>query len=100
MTDAELEAAELEFLYSPEKGNVAFASALDNWAFTLDTLCPRIAKQFGMNAKALKNFMWGKYYYIANQKKIVKNPPRDDSNEMFVQFAMHPLVQEYRKVFT
>ena len=44
MTDADLEAAEEEYLYSPEKGNVAFASAIDNWGFTLDTLCPRIAK--------------------------------------------------------
>lgn len=54
MTDAELEAAEQEYLYSPEKGNVAFVSAVDNWGFTLDTLCPRIAKQFGMNPRALK----------------------------------------------
>lgn len=84
MTDAELEVAEKEFLYSPEKGNVAFASALDNWGFTLDTLCPRIAKQFGMNPKALKQFMWGRYYYISSKQKIVKTPPRDDSNEMFV----------------
>ena len=52
-----------------------------------------------MNPKALQKFMWGKYYYIASQKKIVKNPPRDDSNEMFVQYAMMPLVTEYRKVF-
>ena len=84
MTDVMLEAAEEEFLYSPEKGNVAFASAFDNWGFTLDTLCPRIAKQFGMNGKALKKFMWGKYYYKTSEKKIVKTPPRDDSNEMFV----------------
>lgn len=84
MTDAELEAAEQEYLYSPEKGNVAFCSAIDNWGFSLDTLCPRIAKNFGMNPKALQKFMWGKYYYIASQKKIVKVPPRDDSNEMFV----------------
>lgn len=32
--------------------------------------------------------MWGKYYYKSTEKKIVKVPPRDDSNEMFVQFAM------------
>ena len=59
MTDEELERAEQEYLYSPEKGNVAFVSAMDNWGFTLDTVCPRIAKQFGMNPKALKKFMWG-----------------------------------------
>lgn len=84
MTDAEIDAAEHEYLYSPEKGNVAFASALDNWGFTLDSLCPRIAKSFGMNPKALKQFMWGKYYYISDKKKIVKTPPREDSKEMFV----------------
>lgn len=99
MPDAELEAAEEEHLYSPEKGNVAFASAIDNWGFTLDSLCPRIAKQFGMNPKMLKKFMWGKYYFKAAEKKIVREPPRDDSCEMFVQFAMKPLINEYRKIF-
>ena len=43
--------------------------------------------------------MWGKYYYISSQKKIVKTAHEEDSNEMFVQFAMQPLVQEYRKIF-
>ena len=84
MTDEELEKAEAEYFYSPEKGNVAFTSAVDNWGFTLDTICPRVAKQFGMNPKALKQFMWGKYFYKASEKKIVKEPPRDDSCEMFV----------------
>ena len=73
---------------------------MDNWGFTLDTLCPRIAKQFGMNPKALKKFMWGKYYYKAAEKKIVTEAPRDDSCEMFVQYGMKPLVAEYRKIFT
>jgi len=53
-----------------------------------------------MNARALKKFMWGKYYYISKTKKIVKVAPREDSNEMFVQYAMQPLVQEYRKIFS
>ena len=42
--DEEIVAAEEEYLYSPEKGNVAFTSATDNWGFTLDTMAPRIAK--------------------------------------------------------
>ena len=45
-----------------------------------------------MNAKALKKFMWGRFYYKSAEKKIVKVPPREDSNEMFVQFAMQPVV--------
>ena len=92
MTDAELEKAEQEYLYSPEKGNVAFVSALDTWGFTIDMMSRRIGKQLGMNPKALNKFMWGQYYYVSKEKKIVKVPPREDSNEMFVQYCMQPLV--------
>jgi ribosome assembly protein 1 len=51
---------------------VAFASAYDNWAFTLSSFAPKIAKQLGMNPNALKKFLWGKFYYKAAEKKIVK----------------------------
>jgi len=50
-------------MFSPDKGNVAFASAYDNWAFTLDSFAPKIAKTLGMNPNALKKFLWGQYYY-------------------------------------
>jgi hypothetical protein len=36
MTDEEIEQAEELYFYSPEKGNVAFTSATDNWGFTLE----------------------------------------------------------------
>jgi len=75
---------EEEFFYQPEKGNVAFCSAIDNWAFTLSSFAPKIAKQFGMNARVLKKFLWGPNYFIAKEKKIVKKPPHRESREMFV----------------
>ena len=71
-------------MYSPDKGNVAFASAYDNWAFTLDSFAPRIAKTLGLNPNGLKKFLWGKFYYVSSEKKIVKNPPSSESNIMFV----------------
>lgn len=52
-----------------------------------------------MNPLALKKFLWGKYYYVASEKKILKNPPSSDSNVMFVQFLMDPLVKQYKKFF-
>ena len=77
---------------------MAFASAYDNWAFTLDTVVPRIAKQLGMgNTNKLKPFLWGKYYYVAKDKKIVKLPPTNKSLEMFSQYVMAPLIALYRK---
>ena len=35
LDDDRVEETENEHFYNPEKGNVAFASAYDNWAFTL-----------------------------------------------------------------
>ena len=63
MRDDLIEKAESDFMFSPDKGNVAFASAYDNWAFTLDSFAPKIAKTLGMNPNALKKFLWGQYYY-------------------------------------
>lgn len=44
--------------------------------------------------------MWGQYYFNAKEKKVVKKPPTDSSQEMFVQYVMQPLVERYRKNFT
>jgi translation elongation factor EF-G len=83
LRDEALEKAEQEIFFSPEKNNVAFASAIDHWSFTIRSFAPRIAGKFGMNAQALEKFLWGKYYY----------------QEMFVSLVMAPLVQQYRKFF-
>lgn len=53
-----------------------------------------------MNPNVLKRFLWGKYYYKASEKKIVKTPPSTSSQEMFVQFVIGPMVQQYRKFYT
>jgi hypothetical protein len=53
-----------------------------------------------MNPNVLKRFLWGKYYYKASEKKIVKTPPNNSSQEMFVQFVIGPMVQQYRKFYT
>ena len=54
-----LEKAEKEIFYSPEKGNVVFASAIDNWSFTIKSFAPKIAKPFNMNPAVLEKFLWG-----------------------------------------
>ena len=100
MNETELLRREEQFLFSPEKGNVAFSSAYDNWGFTLDSFAPKIAKMFGMRPKALVQFLWGKYYFKTSEKKVVKKPPSDNSKEMFVQYVIEPLVKEYRKLFS
>jgi ribosome assembly protein 1 len=61
-----------------------FSSAIDNWAFTIRSFAPKIAAKFGMNSFALEKFLWGKFYYIPSEKKVVKRPPTANSQEMFV----------------
>lgn len=48
-----IEKKENESLFSPEKGNVAFASAIDCWAFNLTGFSRILAQKFGMNARVL-----------------------------------------------
>ena len=60
---------------------MAFVSAMDNWAFTLDTFAPRICKQLGMGnkPKLLKKYLWGQYYYVQKEKKLLTKPPSQKS---------------------
>jgi ribosome assembly protein 1 len=48
-----LEQRENELFFCPEKGNVAFSSALDCWAFNLTMFSRRLAQKFGMNPRVL-----------------------------------------------
>ena len=39
-----IQSMEEEFLFVPEKGNVAFSSAIDCWSFTLPSFVPKLAE--------------------------------------------------------
>lgn len=51
--DEILEQQENELFFCPEKGNVAFSSALDCWAFNLTGFSRKIASKLGMNPRKL-----------------------------------------------
>lgn len=81
--------------FCPEKGNVAFSSALDCWAFNLTMFARRLAQKLGMNSRVLQKFLWGEYYFF--DKKVTRKPRNDKHKPMFVQLVLEPLIQEYRK---
>lgn len=97
--EEQMEEMELKYLYRPEVGNVAFASAIDCWSFTLPGFIPNVAQKLNMNGKALLKFMWDPYYYNAANKQVSRNPPTTSSKVMFVQFIMDALVDRYLKFF-
>lgn len=82
--------------FAPERGNVAFASAIDGCAFRIDHFADLFAAKLGANAVSLKKALWGDYYYNPKTKKIVgKKSAAGKLKPMFVQFVLEPLWQVY-----
>lgn len=85
-----------EDAFAPERGNVAFASAIDGFGFRIDYFADLYAAKLGANAAALKKALWGDYYYNPKTKKIVaKKAAAGKLKPMFVQFILEPLWQVY-----
>ena len=54
-----IEEKENEVFFDPCKGNVIFASALDNWAFTLETFADILIEKFKFKKESLMKVLWG-----------------------------------------
>jgi len=78
----DLEERENACFFSPVKGNVAFSSAIDCWAFTIEGFAKRLAEKMGMNPRVLQKYLWGDYYY--SNKKVTTKPPSESSRPMLV----------------
>jgi len=91
-----IEKMEEQYYFAPEKGNVVFASALDCWAFSIDTYSEFISQKLKLDKKLVKKHLWGDYYYSGAKKSFFPLEPNDDSrNTAFVKFALEPLWKEY-----
>jgi ribosome assembly protein 1 len=86
-----------EDAFSPDRGNVAFTSAMDGFGFRIDYFADLYAAKLGANVKALRKALWGDHYYNPKTKKIVgkKAAAAGKLKPMFVQFVLEPLWQVY-----
>ncbi|KAI9328779.1 hypothetical protein BDR26DRAFT_873524 [Obelidium mucronatum] len=67
-----LEDRDDEHLYfSPEKGNVVFASAIDGWAFRIDQFAAIYASKLGVKESSLKKVLWGDWYLDPKTKRAI-----------------------------
>lgn len=76
---------EQEFDFSPEKGNVAFASAHDGWAFQIRQFANLYAEKMGVKAEKLEPIMWGDWTYDSKSKRAVKLKKGSKAKPLFVQ---------------
>lgn len=70
--DAEFEEREDEDIYfSPERGNVLFASALDGWAFRLGKFARLYAEKLKIKEANLRRVLWGNWFLDPKTKRVV-----------------------------
>jgi len=87
-----------EYYFSPEKGNVAFASAIDCWGFTVESYADLFSAKLGVDKELLRQHLWGDFYYSPAQKKFIKFEGESTKKAAFVMFALEPLWKRYEKV--
>jgi elongation factor 2 len=63
-----------DLMVDPTKGNVAFGSGLQGWAFTLRTFAKFYAKKYGVSKEKMMEKLWGDNYFDAAKRRWVTKP--------------------------
>lgn len=89
--------------FSPELGNVIFASAIDGWAFRIIDFARLFSNKFGISEKVLNKTLWGNYFFQQKTKRIVKRKSvglNSKGKPMFVQFIMSNIHAIYDSILS
>ncbi|XP_055900516.1 elongation factor-like GTPase 1 [Biomphalaria glabrata] len=84
--------------FSPDLGNVIFASALDGWGFRLGDFTHLYATKLGVEEEILHKTMWGDYYINMKAKRIMKGAQSNGKKPLFVQFVLDNIWSAYDAV--
>lgn len=98
------EVGDANYLFSPNLGNVIFASETDNWSFTLEDFIKILETKLGKNHSGihrnlLQNVLWGDFYYSKREKWFKPNAKLLNRKSMFVEFILDNILKIYEKVF-
>lgn len=97
-TDEDLD--EVEYLFSPDVGNVIFASAVHGWGFTLHCIAYLfIDKVEGETIKSLAKKMWNFDNYIdAKTKLVTPGAIKKGKENLFVQLCLKTIQHVYNSI--
>ncbi|CAH2274105.1 elongation factor-like GTPase 1 [Pelobates cultripes] len=84
--------------FSPDQGNVVFASAIDGWGFTIDHFAQLYSQKVGIKAAVLLKTLWGDYYLNTKAKKIMKGAQSKGKKPLFVQLILDNIWSLYDAV--
>ncbi|OBA22625.1 P-loop containing nucleoside triphosphate hydrolase protein [Metschnikowia bicuspidata var. bicuspidata NRRL YB-4993] len=69
--EAYVERSDSDLYFAPEKNNVIFASAIDGWAFSVNTFAKIYLAKLGFSQSVLAKTLWGDFYLDMKNKKIL-----------------------------
>ncbi|XP_069481105.1 elongation factor-like GTPase 1 [Ambystoma mexicanum] len=96
---AGLEETDDSLLYfSPELGNVVFASAIDGWGFSIDQFADLYSQKIGIKATVLLKTLWGDYFINTKAKRIMKGAQSKGKKPLFVQLVLDNIWSLYDAV--
>ncbi|XP_073424662.1 elongation factor-like GTPase 1 isoform X2 [Dendrobates tinctorius] len=84
--------------FSPDQGNVVFASAIDGWGFTIDHFAQLYSQKLGVKPTVLLKTLWGDYYLNSKAKKIMKGAQSKGKKPLFVQLILDNMWSLYDAV--
>jgi ribosome assembly protein 1 len=87
------------YYFSPERGNVAFASSIDGWAFRTEDFAAMYAQKLGVKKEVLQKTLWGDFYFNPKTKKIHKSNVTGKLQPMFVQFVLNNIWEVYNATY-
>ncbi|CAG5850143.1 unnamed protein product [Menidia menidia] len=94
------EADDSQLYFSPDQGNVVFASAIDGWGFSVQQFAHIYSERMGIKAEVLLKTLWGDFYLDAKAKRIMKGAEAKGKKPLFVQLVLNNIWSLYEAVVT
>ncbi|XP_048484589.1 elongation factor-like GTPase 1 [Plutella xylostella] len=94
-TSALEDADDSNLYFSPEQGNVVFASAIDGWGFTVQTFAKLFSEKLGVKDELLQKVLWGDFYLNTKTKRFMKGAQEKAKKPLFVQVVLDNLWNIY-----
>ncbi|KAL1007501.1 hypothetical protein UPYG_G00087640 [Umbra pygmaea] len=89
-----------QLYFSPDQGNVVFASAIDGWGFSIQQFAHIYSQKMGIRGDVLQKTLWGDFYLNAKAKKIMKGAQAKGKKPLFVQLVLDNIWSLYDAVVT
>ncbi|XP_065105524.2 elongation factor-like GTPase 1 [Paramisgurnus dabryanus] len=89
-----------DLYFSPDRGNVVFASAIDGWGFRIHQFAEMYSQKMGIRSSVLLKTLWGDFYLNLKAKKIMKGAQSKGKKPLFVQLVLDNIWSLYDAVVT